>query len=252
MDDLSCPCYHPPGAPLPLILQQVGQIQRGEMCSPAWHSLFLPKLGPETESDSWTSVLRCHQFSSVSNSLQPHGLQHARPPCPSPTPGAYSNSCPYSQWCHPTISSSVVPFSSFPQSFAASGSFQMSQFFAWGGQSIGVSASTSVLPMNIQGRFPLGWTGLISLLSKGLSRVFTAPWKTRVRPRLFKILTTARFSVRKGYNILIVRSLMFNYLEILKESNPEGLMASVAMSLSKLRVKFASMFASSSPIHGEG
>ena len=116
------------------------------------------------------------QFSHsvVSNSLQPHGLQHTRLlPCPSPTPGAYSNSCPLSQWCHPTISSSVVPFSSHLQSFLASGSFQMNQFFASGGQSIGVSASTSVLPMNIQDWSPLGWTGWISLQSKGLSRVFS-------------------------------------------------------------------------------
>ena len=102
-----------------------------------------------------------------------HGLQHGRPPCPSPTPGVYSNSCPLSQWCHPTISSSVVPFSSCLQSFPASGSFQMSQLFASGGQSIGVSASASVLPMNIPDWFPLGWTGGISLQSKGLSRVFS-------------------------------------------------------------------------------
>ena len=123
------------------------------------------------------------QFSSVSSvqfscsvifdSLWPHGLQHARPPCPSPTPRVYSNSHPLSQRCNPTISSSVVPFSSCLQSFPASGSFQMSQFFASGGQSIGVSALTSVLPMNIQGWFPLGWTGWISLQSKGLSRVFS-------------------------------------------------------------------------------
>ena len=113
------------------------------------------------------------QFSSVvSVSLRPCGLQHSRPPCPSPTPGAYSDSCPSCQWCHPTISSSVVPFSSCLQSFPASGSFPMSQFFASGGQSIGVSAS-SVLPMNIQDRFSLGWTGWISLQSKGLSRVFS-------------------------------------------------------------------------------
>ena len=111
--------------------------------------------------------------SVVSDSLRPHGLQHARPPCPSPTPGVYSNSCPLSWWCHPTISSSVVPFSSCLQSFPASGSFPMSQFFASGGQSIGVSASASVLPMNIQNWFPLGWTGWISLQSKGLSRVFS-------------------------------------------------------------------------------
>ena len=109
------------------------------------------------------------------NSLWPHGLQHARLPCPSPTPGACSNSCPSSQWCHPTISSSVIPFSSCPQSFPASGSFPVSQLFASGGQSIGVSASASVLPMNIQDWiFPLRWTGWISLLSKGLSRVFSS------------------------------------------------------------------------------
>ena len=120
------------------------------------------------------------QFSSVqfshsvmSASLQSHGLQHARPPCPSPTPGVYSNSCPLTQWCHPTISPSVIPFSSCPQSFPASGSFQMSQFFASGGQSIGVSPSASVFPMNIQDWFPLGWTGWISLQSKGLSGVFS-------------------------------------------------------------------------------
>ena len=107
----------------------------------------------------------------MSNSLWPHGLQHARLPCPSPTPGDCSNSCPSSRWCHPTISSSVVPFSSCPQSFPASGSFPMSQFFASGGQSIGVSVSASVLPMNIQDWFPSGLTNLISLQPKGLSRV---------------------------------------------------------------------------------
>ena len=109
----------------------------------------------------------------VSSSFQPHGLQHARLPCPSPTPGAYSNSCLLSWWCHPTISSSVIAFSSCLQSFPASGSFPMSHFFVSGGQNIGVSASTSVLPMNIQDWIPLGWTGWISLQSKGLSRVFS-------------------------------------------------------------------------------
>ena len=112
-------------------------------------------------------------YSVVSNSLWPHGLQHARPPCPSPTPRVHSNSCPLSQWCHPTVSSSVVPFSSCLQSFPALGSFPMSQLFASGSQSIGVSASASVLLMNIQSWFPLGLTGLISLQSKGLSRVFS-------------------------------------------------------------------------------
>ena len=109
----------------------------------------------------------------VSDSLRPHGLQHARPPCPSPTPGVYSNSCPLSCWCHPTISSSVIPFSSCPQSFPSSGPFPMSQLFAWGGQSTGVSASTSFLPKKSQGWSPSEWTGWISLQSKGLSRVFS-------------------------------------------------------------------------------
>ena len=109
------------------------------------------------------------QFSNsiVSDCLWPNGLQHARPPCPSPIARAYSNSCPLSKWCHPTISSSVVPFSSCPQSFPASGSFQMSQLFPSGSQSISISASTSVLPVNIQSWFPLGWTGWISLQPKG-------------------------------------------------------------------------------------
>ena len=115
------------------------------------------------------------QFSHsvVSHSLGPHEPQHARPPCPSPTPGVHPNSCPLSQWYHPTISSFVVPFFSCPQSFPASGSFPTSQLFTSGGQNIGVSASTSVLPMNTQDWFPLGWTGWISLQSKGLSRVFS-------------------------------------------------------------------------------
>ena len=115
------------------------------------------------------------QFSCsvMSDSLWPHGLQHTRLPCPSPTPGAYSNSCPLIQWCHSTILSSVIPFSSCLQSFPAWGSFQTSQLFASGGQSIGVSGSASVLPMNTQDWSPLGWTGWISLQSKGLSRVFS-------------------------------------------------------------------------------
>ena len=115
------------------------------------------------------------QFSCsvMSDSLWPHGLQHTSLPCPSPTPGAYSNWCPLSWWYHPTISSSVVPFSSSLQSFPASGSFQVSQFLASGGQSIGVSASASILLMNFQDWFPLGWTGWISLQSMGLSRVFS-------------------------------------------------------------------------------
>ena len=128
------------------------------------------------------------QFSSVqfsrsvvSNSLRPHESQHARPPCPSPTPGVHSNSCPSSWWCHPAISSSVISFSSRPQSLPASESFPMSQLFAWGGQSIGASASTSVLPMNTQD-WSSEWTGWISLESKGLSRVFS---KTTVQKHQF-------------------------------------------------------------------
>ena len=108
----------------------------------------------------------------MSDSLRPHGPQYTRPPCPSPAPGVYPNSCPLSQWCHPTISSSVISFSC-PQSFPASGSFQMSQLFASGGQSVGVLVSTSVLPMNTQDWSPSGWTDWISLQSKGLSRVFS-------------------------------------------------------------------------------
>ena len=112
------------------------------------------------------------QFSRsvVSDSLRLHELQHARPPCPSPTPGVHPNPWQLSRWCHPTISSSVIPFSSCPQSFL---SFQMSQLFAWGGQSIGVAASKSVLPMNTQDWSPLGWTSWISLLSERLSRIFS-------------------------------------------------------------------------------
>ena len=127
-------------------------------CSPSWNPI--------------SSVQFSH--SVVSNSLQPHELQHARPPCPSPTPGVHPNSCALSQWCHPAISSSVIPFSSCPQSLPASESFPMSQLFASGGQSIGVSASASVLPMNTQDWSPLEWTGWISLKFKGLSRVFSS------------------------------------------------------------------------------
>ena len=127
----------------------------------------------------WSDLAAAAQFqfqfscSVVSDSLRPHGLQHTRPPCPSPPPGVYSNSRPSSQWCHPTISSSVIPLSSCLQSFRASGSLQMSQFFASDGPSIGVSASASVLSVNIQDWFPLGLTVWISLQSKGLSRVFS-------------------------------------------------------------------------------
>ena len=126
------------------------------------------------------SICRLLNFNSVqfscsvvSHSLRPHRLQHTRLPCPSPTPRVYSDLYPLNQWCHPTISSSVIPFSSCPQSFPASGSFPMSQFFTSGGQSIGVSASASVPPMNIKEWFTSGWTGWISLHSKALSRVFS-------------------------------------------------------------------------------
>ena len=121
----------------------------GEGCEMKWE-----------HSDPWWPVQFSH--SVVSKSLWPHESQHARPPCPSPTPRVYSNSCPSSWWCHPAISSSVIPFSSCPQSLPASGSFPMSQLFAWGGQSIGVSALASVSPMNIQDWSPLEWTGCIS------------------------------------------------------------------------------------------
>ena len=134
----------------------------------------------------WSDGTRCqylsflNKFSSLSSVqllsalwLWPHELQHTRPPCPSPTPRVYSNSCPSRQWCHPAISSSVIPFSSCPQSLPASHSFPMSQLFTWGGQSIGVSALASVLLKNTQDWSPLEWTGWISLQSKGLTRVFS-------------------------------------------------------------------------------
>ena len=146
------------------------------------------------------------QFSCsvVSNSLQP--TLHARPPCPSPTPEVHPNSCALSQWCHPAISSSVVPFSSCPQSLPASGSFPMSQLFTWGGQNIGVSASASVLPMNIQDWFPLGWTGWISLQSKGLSRVFSTitVWKHQLGSIFFPCVSflVLKFSSTFGCSFL--------------------------------------------------
>ena len=139
----------------------------------------LPQFSHMQNEDTSSYFIQLSEFCSVqlsrsvvSNSLWPHGLQHARPPWPPPSLGACSNSCPSSWWCHPTISSSVVPFFSCLQSFPASGSFQMSQFFTSGGQSIGVLVSASVLPMNIQDWFPLGWTGWISLQSNRLSKVF--------------------------------------------------------------------------------
>ena len=122
---------------------------------------------------TWLWKFSQFSCSAMSDSLRRHEPQHARPPCPSPIPRVYPNSCPLSWWCHPTISSSVIPLSSCSQSFPASGPFQMSQLFASGGQSIGVSASTSVLPMNTQDWSPLGWTDWISLQSRGLTRVFS-------------------------------------------------------------------------------
>ena len=145
-------------------------------------------------------VKQVSQFSCsvVSDSLWPHEQQHARPPCSSPTPGVHPNPCPSSRWCHPTISSSVVPFSSCPQFFLASGSFPMSQLFSSGGQSIGVSVSTSVLPMNTQDWSPLGWTVWISLQSKGLSRVFsnTTVQKHQFCTQGYYILTNGQFNKR--------------------------------------------------------
>ena len=123
--------------------------------------------------ESWVFVGSESEVAQLCLTLWPHEPQHSRPPCPSSTPGVHPNPCPLSRWCHPTISSSVVPFSSCPQSFPASRSFQMNHLFTSGGQSIGVSASTSVLPMNTQDWSPLGWTGWISWQSKGLSRVFS-------------------------------------------------------------------------------
>ena len=162
----------------------------------------------------------------MSSSLWPHGPQHARPPCPSSTPRVYSNSCLLSQWCHPTISSFVVPFFSCLQSFTTSGSFQMSQFFTSGGQSTGVSASASVLPMNTQDWSPLGWTGWISLQSKELSRVFS---NTTVQKhqffsgQLFLIVQLSHPYMTTGKTIALTKwtfvgkamSLLFNMLSML-------------------------------------
>ena len=159
----------------------------------------------------------------MSDSLWPHKLQHARPPCPSQTPGVYPNSCPSSWRCHPTILSSVVPFFSHLQSFPASGSFPKSQFFASGGQSIGVSASASVLPMNTQDWSPLGWTGWISLQCKGLSRVFSNTTVQKYQffsTQLFFIVQTSHPYLTTGKTIVLTRrtfvgkvmSLLFNML----------------------------------------
>ena len=163
--------------------------------------------------------------SVMSDSLQPHELQHASPPCPTPTARVHPSSCPLSRWCHPTISSSVIPFSSCLQSFPASGSFPMSQIFASGGQTIGVSALTSVLPMNTQDWSPLGWTGWISLQSKGLSRVFS---NTTVQKHQFLVLSFLYSQLSHPYMttgktiaftrwafVVKVMSLLFNMLSSL-------------------------------------
>ena len=149
------------------IIPPSGQVNKPEVTYYPSHSQF--SAHPVLKSFSPVQFSR----SVVSDSLRPYELQQARPPCPSPTPRVYSSSCPLSRWCHPALSSSVVPFSSCPQFLPASGSFPMSQLFTWGGQSIGVSASAWVLPMNTQDWSPLGWTGWISLQSKGLSTVFS-------------------------------------------------------------------------------
>ena len=148
----------------------------------------------------------------MSDSLWPHGLQHARFPCPSPTPGAYSNSCPLHWWCHPTISSSVVPFSFPLQSFPASGSLPVNRFFISCGQSIRVSASASVLPMNVQNWFPLEWTGLISLQSKGLSRVFSNYHSSKastLQRSAFYIVQLSYLHVTTGKTIALTRRTFF-------------------------------------------
>ena len=153
-------------------------------------------------------------FSVVSNSLRPHGLQHARLPCPSPSPGTCSNSCPLSQWCHPTIFSSVVPFSSCLQSFPASGSFLLSWLFTSGGQSIGASVSASVLLMNIKDWFPLGLTALI-LQSKGLSRVFsTSQFKSINSSALSLLYGTTLTSIHDNW-----KNHSFDYTELYWQSN---------------------------------
>ena len=153
------------------------------------------------------SSVQLFSYSFMFDSLWPHELQHARPPCPSPNPGVHPNLCPLSLWCHPTISSSVIPFSSCPQSFPASGSFQMSQLFSSGGQSIEVSVSTSVLPMNIQDRFPIGWTGWISLQYKGLSRVFSNTTVQGIKSSVLSFLYSPTLTSihATGKNIILTR-----------------------------------------------
>ena len=150
----------------------------------------------------------------MSDSLRPHELQHSRLPFPSLSPWDYSNSCPLSQWCHPTISSSVTPFSSCPQSFPASGSLQMSRLFTSGGQSTGASASASVLPTNIQGWFPLGLTGLVSLLSKDFQESFPAPQ--------FKSINSSALSFLHGPSLTLVynywKNHSFDYMDLCRQN----------------------------------
>ena len=154
----------------------------------------------------------------MSDALRPHGLQHTRFPCPSLSPGVCSNSCLLSHWCHPAISSSVVPFTSCLQSFPASGPFQMSQFFTSGGQSIGVSASASVLPMNIQGWFPLGLTGLISLLSKVLSRVFSSTTVQSISSSVLSLLYDPTLTSVHDY----WKSHSFDYTDLCQQNDAFG------------------------------
>ena len=161
--------------------------------------------------------------SVMSNSLWPHGLQHARLLCPSPTPGAYSNSCPSHRWFHPTISSSVVPFSSHLQSFPTSGSFPISRLFASDGQSIGASALTSLLPMNIQDWFPLGLTGWISLLPKGLSRVF---FNTTVQKNQFFSTKLSLWS-NSHIHTWLLDNHRFDYTDLCWQSNVSALLNTV-------------------------
>ena len=153
------------------------------------------------------------QFSCsvVSDSLRPHESQHARPPCPSPTPRVHSNSRPLSRWCHPAISSSVIPFFSCPQSLPASESFPMSQLFAWGGQSTGVSALESFLPKNTQGWSPLEWIGWISLQSKGLSRVFSNATVQNIRYLIFSFWLTSLYIMDSKF-IRLTRTEMCSFL----------------------------------------
>ena len=165
--------------------------------------------------------MKIYQFSSVQSisRVRPfasHGLQHTRLPCPSSTPKAFSNSCPLSWWCHPAISSSVILFFSCLQYFPASGSFPMSQFFASGGQSIGASASASVLPVNIQDWFPLGWTGWISLLSKGLSRVFS---NTTAQKHQFSSVLSFLYSPTLTFIHDYWKNYSFNQMDFCWQSN---------------------------------